>query len=225
LVFNLFEMRTVSFADRRSHLPVGKILCLGQNYAAHAREMHAELPTIPVVFLKPPTALLEPGGVVRLPTISHDVHHEVELVVVIGKTGSRIETSEAMGYVAGYAVGLDMTMRDIQTKAKKHGHPWTIAKGFDTSAPLSEAVTKESVPDPHTLDIFLRVNDSLRQSSNTSKMIFRIPEIIAFLSSVFTLEEGDLIFTGTPEGVGPVSPGDVLEATLQAVGSLTVKVQ
>jgi 2-keto-4-pentenoate hydratase/2-oxohepta-3-ene-1,7-dioic acid hydratase in catechol pathway len=130
-----------------------------------------------------------------------------------------------MDVVAGYAVGLDMTMRDVQADAKKRGHPWAVAKGFDTSAPLSPAVPKDLIADPHTLDISLRVNGSIRQSSNTGLMLFRVPDIIAYLSSVFTLEEGDLIFTGTPEGVGPVRPGDILEATLQSVGSLKVKVE
>jgi 2-keto-4-pentenoate hydratase/2-oxohepta-3-ene-1,7-dioic acid hydratase in catechol pathway len=204
---------------------VGKILCLGQNYAAHAKEMKADTPTVPVVFLKPSTALLDSGGTVRLPVMSRDVHHEVEMVIVIGKSGSRIDTHQAMDVVAGYAVGLDMTMRDVQADAKKRGHPWAVAKGFDTSAPLSPAVPKDLIADPHTLDISLRVNGSIRQSSNTGLMLFRVPDIIAYLSSVFTLEEGDLIFTGTPEGVGPVRPGDILEATLQSVGSLKVKVE
>jgi 2-keto-4-pentenoate hydratase/2-oxohepta-3-ene-1,7-dioic acid hydratase in catechol pathway len=204
---------------------VGKILCLGQNYAAHAKQMKADTPTVPVVFLKPSTALLDTGGTVRLPVMSRDVHHEVEMVIVIGKSGSRIDTRQAMDVVAGYAVGLDMTMRDVQADAKKRGHPWAVAKGFDTSAPLSPAVPKDLIADPHTLDISLRVNGSIRQSSNTGLMLFRVPDIIAYLSSVFTLEEGDLIFTGTPEGVGPVRPGDILEATLQSVGSLKVKVE
>jgi 2-keto-4-pentenoate hydratase/2-oxohepta-3-ene-1,7-dioic acid hydratase in catechol pathway len=184
--------------------------------------MKAETPTVPVVFLKPSTALLESGGTVRLPVMSRDVHHEVEMVIGIGKTGSRIAADHALDFVSGYAVGLDMTMRDVQADAKKRGHPWAVAKGFDTSAPLSPAVPKDEIADPHNLD--LRVNGSIRQSSNTGKMIFRVPDIIAYLSSVFTLEEGDLIFTGTPEGVGPVGPGDTLEATLQSVGSLKVKV-
>jgi len=218
-------MKTVAFTDGRPRIMVGKILCLGQNYAAHAKEMKAETPTVPVVFLKPSTALLDSGGTVRLPLMSRDVHHEVEMVIVIGKSGSRIAAHQAMDVVAGYAVGLDMTMRDVQADAKKRGHPWAVAKGFDTSAPLSPAVPKDSIADPHTLDISLRVNGSIRQSSNTGKMIFRVPDIIAYLSSVFTLEEGDLIFTGTPEGVGPVRPGDTLEATLQSVGSLKVKVE
>ena len=218
-------MKTVRFEDGESHLPVGKILCLGRNYPAHAKEMKAEVPSIPVVFLKPSTALLEPGGLIVIPPFSREVHHEVELVVVIGKDGRDITPREAMSHVAGYAVGLDMTLRDVQAEAKKKGLPWSVSKGFDTSAPLSSAVRCDAVADPHMLDIALRVNGTVRQSSNTRHMIFRIPDLIAYISGIFTLEAGDLIFTGTPEGVGPVAPGDTLKAELESVGTLTVGVR
>jgi 2-keto-4-pentenoate hydratase/2-oxohepta-3-ene-1,7-dioic acid hydratase in catechol pathway len=218
-------MKSVRFADGDGALPVGKILCLGRNYAAHAREMKSEIPSTPVVFMKPSTALLPSGGVIRIPPISHDVHHEVEMVVVIGKAGKDIPRDRAMEHVGGYAVGLDMTLRDVQAEAKQKGLPWTVAKCFDTSAPLSPAVRTSAVADPHALDISLRVNGAVRQASNTRNMLFTIPDIIAYCSSVFTLEPGDLIFTGTPEGVGPVAAGDTLTAELESVGSLTVGVQ
>lgn len=218
-------MKTVRFTGGISPLSVGKILCLGRNYPAHAKEMKAETPSTPVVFLKPSTALLYPGEAIVMPRFSREMHYEVELVVVIGRGGRSISSGNAMAHVGGYAVGLDMTLRDVQSQAKAKGLPWTVAKGFDTSAPLSEAVQCEAVSDPHSLGISLRVNEVLRQSSNTRHMIFRIPDIIAYLSSVFTLEEGDLIFTGTPEGVGPTKPGDVLKAEIESVGSLTVRVQ
>jgi 2-keto-4-pentenoate hydratase/2-oxohepta-3-ene-1,7-dioic acid hydratase in catechol pathway len=187
--------------------------------------MKAEPPTTPVVFMKPSTSLVEPGGTVVIPPFSVDVHHEVELVIVIGRTGRDITPDRAMEYVAGYAVGLDMTLRDVQADAKKHGLPWSVAKGFDTSAPISAAARREAVGDPHELDIELRVNGSVRQKSNTRNMIVRVPEIIAYCSTVFSLEAGDLIFTGTPEGVGRVVHGDRIDAEIASVGSLTVGVQ
>ncbi|HEX7573980.1 MAG TPA: fumarylacetoacetate hydrolase family protein [Bacteroidota bacterium] len=217
-------MNSVRFADGES-LQVGKILCLGRNYPEHIKEMKAETASTPVVFIKPSTALVESGGWVVIPPISNDVHHEVELVVVIGRDGRNITAEKAMEHVAGYAVGLDMTLRDVQADAKKRGLPWSVAKGFDTSAPLSAAVRPAAVSDPHALSIELRVNGTVRQSSNTQHMILRIPGIIAYCSTVFSLEAGDLIFTGTPEGVGRVVPGDRIHAHIASVGSLTVGVR
>jgi 5-carboxymethyl-2-hydroxymuconate isomerase len=162
---------------------------------------------------------------VVIPSFSNDVHHEVELVVVIGRDGRGIQPEKAMEHVAGYAVGLDMTLRDVQADAKKRGLPWSVAKGFDTSAPLSSPVRREQVTDPHALSIELRVNGTVRQSSNTQHMIVRIPGIIAYCSTVFSLEAGDLIFTGTPEGVGRVIAGDRIDAHVASVGSLTVGVR
>ena len=187
--------------------------------------MKAEAALTPVVFIKPSTALLAEGGDVVIPSISRDVHHEVELVVVIGRDGRTISESKAMEHVGGYAVGLDMTLRDVQADAKKRGLPWSVAKGFDTSAPVSAAVRRGEVSDPHDLAMELRVNGTVRQSSSTRFMILRIPAIIAYCSSVFSLESGDLIFTGTPEGVGRVIPGDRIDASIASVGSLTVGVR
>ena len=217
-------MKYVRFVDGEL-LTVGKILCLGRNYPEHIKEMKAETALTPVVFIKPSTALVEHGGSVVIPAISSDVHHEVELVVVIGRAGHGVQEEKAMEHVAGYAVGLDMTLRDVQAEAKKRGLPWSVAKGFDTSAPVSSPVRREQVRDPHALSIELRVNGTLRQSSNTKHMLVRIPGIIAYCSSVFSLEAGDLIFTGTPEGVGLVIPGDRIDAQIESVGSLTVGVR
>lgn len=217
-------MKTVQIKGSNVQYPVGKILCLGRNYLEHAKEMHAEIPTTPIVFLKPSTALLPPGGKIVIPSFSTDIHHEVELVVLIDKGGRKISQEMAFDHVGGYAVGLDMTLRDVQAEAKKKGLPWSVAKGFDTSAPISEFVTRHAVADPHRLDISLAVNGEIRQSSNTQNMIFRLDSVIAYLSSVFTLEPGDLIFTGTPEGVGPVYPGDHLHAQLQSVGEIRVEI-
>jgi len=202
----------------------GKIICLGRNYPEHAREMKAEVPATPVLFLKPASALLDNNGVVRIPPFSNELHHEVEMVLLIGRAGRDIPLQQTMAHVEGYAVGLDMTLRDVQAEAKKKGLPWSVSKGFDTSAPLSPFVAAGAVADPHALDISLRVNGVVRQHSNTRQMIFRIEAMLAYISSVFSLEPGDLVFTGTPEGVGPVQPGDVLTAELQHVGSLTVTI-
>ena len=218
-------MSTVHFRDSDISFRVGKILCLGRNYAEHAREMKADIPEQPVVFLKPSTAIIHNGESIRIPAISRDVHHEVELVVVVGKEGRNIPGERAYDHVAGYAVGLDMTLRDLQSEAKKRGLPWSVAKGFDTSAPISLAVEKNRVADPHKLAISLEVNGVLKQHSNTGNMIFRIDSIVSFLSSIFTLEPGDLIFTGTPEGVGMVAAGDRLVAELDSVGTLAVDVR
>ena len=199
---------------------VGKILCLGQNYADHAKEMGGETPSTPVIFLKPATAIIGNNEPIELPSISSDVHHEVELAVLLGKGGKDIPQSSAYEHIAGYAIGLDMTMRDIQKEARRAGNPWTVAKGFDTSAPLSPFVSRTNVNDPHRLSISLKVNGVVRQRSSTSKMNFRIDFIIAYLSTIFTLEEGDVIYTGTPEGVGKVVPGDVIDAEIEGVGTL-----
>ena len=217
-------MRTLQFEGTHEPFPVEKIFCIGKNYSAHAAEMKSEVESNPVVFLKPTTALIQDGEMINPPMFAKEVHHEVEMVVVIGKRGKNISKETAYDHVAGYAVGLDMTLRDIQAEAKKKGLPWTVAKGFDTSAPLSTAIEKSKVVNPHNLDITLKVNGTVRQRSNTKLMMFQIDTIVAYLSTIFTLERGDLIFTGTPEGVGAVVPGDLLEAELQSVGTLKVSV-
>jgi 5-carboxymethyl-2-hydroxymuconate isomerase len=213
-------MHAVSLLPSHKKYTVGKILCLGQNYASHAKEMGGSPSTTPIIFLKPSTAIIENGSPIILPEISNEVHHEVELTVLIGKSGKNIPQARAYEYVEGYGIGLDMTMRDKQNEAKKAGNPWSIAKGFDTSAALSAFVPKALVKDPHALEIMLKVNGQIRQRSNTSNMLFRIDVIISFLSSIFTLEEGDVIYTGTPEGVGSVVPGDVIDAEIPGVGTL-----
>ena len=205
-------------------LEVGKILCLGRNYAAHAKEMNATLTGTPVVFLKPASALIHNGDQIVLPRISSDVHHEVEMVIVIGKRGKHVRIEEAHEYVEGFAVGLDMTLRDIQNDAKRKGLPWTVSKGFDTSAPISDVVERGRVADPHSLMLTLKVNGETRQKSSTDAMIFKSDFLVSYLSSIFTLEPGDLVFTGTPEGVGPVRDGDILEAELESVATLRVSV-
>ncbi len=203
----------------------GKLLCIGRNYAKHAAEMDSDVPDTPMVFLKPSTALVGSGGTVEIPAASSEVHHEVELVVLIGMGGRHINASDALDHVAGYAVGLDMTARDIQSAAKARRHPWSVAKGFDTFAPLGPIMPASEVGDPQQLTLGVSVNGETRQHGSTEHMIFSVADLIAYCSSVFTLEPGDLIYTGTPEGVGPVAHGDVLEATFSAGPALHVTVE
>ena len=215
---------TLTLPDGRDLRP-GKVLCIGRNYVAHVIEMGGREGDEPVVFLKPSTALVGDGAEIVIPRQSADVHHEVELVAVIGAGGKDIAEADALDHVAAYAVGLDMTARDLQADAKKGGKPWSVAKGFDTFAPLGPLVDAADVPDPQALDITLTIDGEVRQQGSTSLMAFPVARIVAFLSSVFTLEEGDLIYTGTPEGVGPVQAGETLVATMTGFPSLTVTVR
>jgi acylpyruvate hydrolase len=223
-------MRSVILRGSGESIPVNKIICLGQNYAEHAKEMKFDVPTSPVFFLKPPSAIIHTGEQIVLPSISDNVQHEVEMTVLIGERGKDIRLFSALNYVAGYGVGLDMTMRDVQLEAKKKGLPWSLAKGFDTSAPLSEFIPAAEVGNSKSLSIQLKINGKLRQSSSTSKLIFPVDAIIAYISRFITLERGDVIYTGTPEGVSRVDHGDLLEAVLQkadehVLTSLSVRVQ
>lgn len=204
---------------------VGKIIAVGRNYADHVAEMDADTERPPVIFLKPVSALLHHEGVLRLPPAAGQVHHEVELVVVIGRAGRSISREQALDHVLGYAVGLDMTLRDLQAEAKKRGEPWTLSKGFDGAAPVSPFVPREEVGDGSGLEITLDVNGRRVQQGNTSQMLHDVPGLIGFVSRWMTLERGDLLFTGTPAGVGPVAPGDRLEASLDRVGTLHVSVE
>jgi 2-keto-4-pentenoate hydratase/2-oxohepta-3-ene-1,7-dioic acid hydratase in catechol pathway len=208
------------------HLSAHTLFCIGRNYAEHAKELNNPIPDCPVVFTKPLTTLLSDGGTVILPHVTSDVHHEVELVVAIGTGGKNIPVESALNHVAGYAIGLDMTARDIQTSLKTKSHPWELAKGLDTFAPLGTFVDAASIPDPSNLKLELRVNGVLRQSGTTADMLNTIPSLISFLSSYFTLTPGDLIFTGTPAGVSAVQDGDKLEAVLgDGLSTLTVGVR
>lgn len=207
---------------RGAPLKPGKLVCIGRNYAKHAAEMNSPVPAEPMVFLKPSTALVSTGGEVVLPAASQDVHHEVELVAVIGRAGRDIGVDDALTHVAAYAVGLDMTARDLQSAAKAKGHPWSVAKGFDTFAPLGPLAP--AVHDPQALTVRLTVNGEERQVGHTRDMIFSVAHLIAYCSRIFTLLPGDLLYTGTPEGVGPVAAGDVLVATISGLPALTVRV-
>jgi 2-keto-4-pentenoate hydratase/2-oxohepta-3-ene-1,7-dioic acid hydratase in catechol pathway len=205
-------------------LRVGKIIGVGRNYADHVVEMGAPRGAPPVIFLKPPSALLGGGGVLRIPTSFGQVHHEVELVVVIGEGGKAIDPARALDHVLGYAVGLDLTLRDLQSAAKKRGEPWALAKGFDGSAPVSLVAPREEVGDGSGLAISLDVGGERRQRGNTSQMLHGVADLVAHVSSWMTLERGDLLFTGTPAGVGPLRPGDRIEARIERVGRLELVV-
>jgi 2-keto-4-pentenoate hydratase/2-oxohepta-3-ene-1,7-dioic acid hydratase in catechol pathway len=198
----------------KEKLQIGKLVCLARTYKEHAKEMKSEVPQNPLIFLKPASSIIFNGKTIKIPKMSNCLHHEVELGVVIGKKCKNIKLKNALDYVLGYLVGLDITARDIQTEAKKKGWPWGIAKGFDTFAPISDVVLKKYVKNPNNLDISLKVNGKIKQKSNTKNMIFTIEKLIEFISNIMTLEEGDLILTGTPEGVGEIKPGDILEASL-----------
>lgn len=204
-------------------MTIGKIVCLLRNYRAHAAEMKVAPPKEPYFFLKPSTSIVHDGGKVVIPPHSRNIHHEVELAVVIGRVASKVPKAEALKYVRAYAVLIDVTARDVQDEAKKESRPWAAAKGFDTFAPISEAVLSEIVGDPHTLEIWLKVNGEMRQTGNTAEMIFDVPTVIEYVSHIMTLEPGDVIATGTPEGVGLLRAGDEVEAFVERVG--TVKVQ
>jgi uncharacterized protein (TIGR00369 family) len=202
---------------------VGKIVAVGRNYAEHIREMGGSGEEPPVLFLKPATALAHDGDEIVLPAGLGQVHHEVELVAVIGKTGREIPEAEALDHVLGYAVGLDLTLRDLQSEAKKKGEPWATAKGFDGSAPVSLVAPREEVGDGSGLEIEVAVDGVVRQKDSTSRMIHGVAALVAHASKLMTLERGDLLFTGTPKGVGPVEPGSTAVARLASVGTLTVR--
>ncbi len=202
--------------------PVRRIYCVGRNYAEHAREMgHDPDRELPFFFTKPADALVTGGADMPYPSMCRDLHHEMELVVALGSGGADIGEADAMAHVWGYAAGLDMTRRDLQAEAKKAGRPWDMAKGFDHSAPIGEIVPAAGVK-PGRIE--LKVNGETRQSSDVSKLIWSIPETIAYLSKSVRLEAGDLIFTGTPEGVAAVRRGDVLEGMVEGVGNVRVRI-
>ncbi|XP_069140302.1 oxaloacetate tautomerase FAHD1, mitochondrial-like [Argopecten irradians] len=201
-----------------------KILAIGRNYKSHAKELNNPIPKNPLVFIKPTTAYIVEGQRIRFPPGCNELHHEVELGIVIGKGGTNISEENAMDHVGGYILALDMTARDLQDYAKKNGHPWALAKSWDTSCPVSNFIEKDKIPNPSNLDLWLKVNGELKQNGNTTDMIFPIPFLISFLSKSFTLEEGDVLLTGTPSGVGPVNEGDEIQAGLSDIISIKFSV-
>lgn len=195
-------------------LAIGSIFCIGRNYQKHAEELGNEVPEEPMIFLKPTSSIINDGEAILLPKQSNDVQHEVELVIAIGKQGKNIANGNAVDYIAGYGIGIDVTARDIQQKAKDNRHPWSVAKGFDTFAPISRFVPVQPSTDFSAMELSLSVNGEIRQHGKTSHMIFSVDTLVAYLSTIFTLSPGDLIFTGTPEGVSPITSGDSITASL-----------
>ncbi len=219
----------VPVAGRAGVFPVRRIYCVGRNYAAHAREMGADPSReAPFFFCKPADAVVPvlPGASLALPypTQTRDFHYEAELVVAIGQSGADIPVEAALAHIWGYTVGLDMTRRDRQAALKSKGHPWEAAKGFDRSAPIAPLVPVVNCGHPQAGAIWLTVNGQPRQRGDLADMIWSVAEIVARLSTLFRLEPGDLIFTGTPEGVGPVVSGDAIEAGVEGVGKLALKI-
>jgi fumarylpyruvate hydrolase len=205
--------------------PVRRIFCVGRNYAEHVREMGGD-PTreAPFFFTKPADAVLTGGAEMPYPPRTSDLHHEMELVAAIGSGGSDIKPGEALGHVYGYTAGLDMTRRDLQNEAKKAGRPWDMSKGFDFSAPIGEIVPASRIGHPARGSIELKVNGKTRQSSDLNRMIWSVAETVAYLSGLVRLAPGDIIFTGTPEGVAAVSRGDLLEGVDEGVGSVRTRI-
>lgn len=205
--------------------PVHRIYCVGRNYAAHAIEMGGDPDREPPFFFqKNPDNLVPGGGEFPYPPASNDVHHEIELVVALGSGGADIPVDSALDAVFGYAVGLDMTRRDLQGEAKKLGRPWEVGKAFEFSAPCSEIVPASAIGHPESGAVRLTVNGEPRQEGDLNQLIWKVPEMVSYLSRLFTLRAGDLIFSGTPAGVGPVVRGDRLEGHIAGIGDLAVAV-
>lgn len=192
-----------------------KIIAIGRNYAEHAKELNNPVPTVPVIFMKPDTALLRENKPFYHPDFSEDIHHEIEIVLKVCKEGKHISEKFAANYYDEIGLGVDFTARDIQQKHKEKGLPWELAKAFDGSAPVSHFVPKEKFTDLYNLNFKLEINGETRQQGNTKDLLFSFERIIAFISRYITLKKGDLIFTGTPQGVGKVNIGDHLEAYLE----------
>ncbi|WFD06889.1 acylpyruvate hydrolase [Malassezia vespertilionis] len=210
-----------------------KIVAIGRNFADHAKELNNAVPTEPFFFLKPTSSYITSGQQIEIPK-GVVAHHEVELAVVVGQQGRDINANHAMEHVGGYgvylflltaALAIDMTARNMQDKAKKAGLPWSAAKGFDTFTPISALVDKHAIPDPMNVNLWLEVNGETRQRGNTSDMIFAIPELLAHVSSIMTLEKGDVLLTGTPKGVGALQAGDQVNAGLALPGTSKILAQ
>lgn len=223
--FPLWPQPSVGIAGRADRFPVRRIYCVGRNYAAHAREMGMSVPPeVPIFFMKSADSVVEHGGTVAYPPLTSNLHHEVELVVAIGRGGRDIPADTALDHVFGYAVGIDLTRRDLQAAAKRAGEPWDMAKSFDQAAPCGPIAPAAAVGHPRQGVIALEVNGSQRQHGELADMIWPVAEIIRHLSRFAALAAGDLIYTGTPEGVGPLVRGDRVTGRVDGVGSITVTI-
>lgn len=218
---------SVPVVGQSARFPVHRIYCVGRNYEEHAKEMGFTGREPPFFFMKPADSVLVVNagetGDMPYPSLTQNLHHEIELVVAIGKGGKKIQAADALRHIYGYAVGLDMTRRDLQNEMKKQGRPWCIGKGFDHSAPIGPITPVDQAGDVAHAEIFVHVNGQDRQRSNTSQLIWNIAETIEHLSAAWELQAGDLIFTGTPEGVAAVAPGDTLVGGVAGLGELKVR--
>lgn len=206
--------------------PIHRIYCVGRNYAAHAIEMgHDPDKEPPFFFQKNPDTIVPHGGVFPYPSQSRNVHYEIELVVALARGGKDIPVAQALDHVFGYAVGIDMTRRDLQDEAKKMGRPWEVGKAFEAAAPCTEIVPVSQIGHPTQGAVWLKVNDALQQQGDLNQLIWKVPEIIAYLSCLFMLAPGDLIYSGTPSGVGAVVPGDVMHGGVEGVGEIEITVK
>jgi fumarylpyruvate hydrolase len=215
---------SLAVAGTTARFPVHRIYCVGRNYLAHVREFGNDEKNPPFFFAKANDMVVEDGSTVPYPPLTSNYHHEVELVAAIGKGGANIPVESALGHVFGYAIGLDMTRRDVQQAAAKKGHPWEIGKSFDQSAPCGPIYPVAQVGHLREGEIEIAVNGQVRQHSDLNLMIWDVPNIISQLSQQVALQPGDLIYTGTPEGVGPVVPRDVMVGRITKLGALTIKV-
>ncbi len=219
---------SVPVVGKAERFPVHRIYCVGRNYEEHAKEMGFTGREPPFFFIKPTDTLVlvNPGetGTMPYPPLTKNLHHEIELVVAIGKGGKNIKAADAFSHIYGYAVGLDMTRRDLQGEMKKQGRPWCIGKGFDHSAPMGPITPADQAGDVVNAELYVQVNGTDRQRSNVNKLIWNIAETIEHLSAAWELQAGDLIFTGTPEGVAAVVPGDTMVGAVAGLGELKVKV-
>lgn len=221
-VFEPQPVATVAVVASDDRIPVRRIFCIGRNYAAHAREMGKDPDRDPpFFFLKPADAVVDDGATIPYPPETENFHYEAELVAVIGTGGRNIPEAEALDHVWGYAVGNDLTRRDLQLKAREQGRPWDLGKGFDRSAPIAPVHPVAKVGHPATGAIRLTVNGEVRQDADLSELIWSVPEIISILSRSMELKPGDLIMTGTPAGVGPLVPGDTCVVSIAGLGDLT----
>ncbi|QJW85838.1 fumarylacetoacetate hydrolase family protein [Ramlibacter terrae] len=228
-VFQPAPAASVPVIGRAERFPVRRIYCVGRNYVEHAQEMGFTGREPPFFFLKPSDAVVVVGegetGAMAYPPLTSNLHHEIELVVAIGTGGKNIQAADAQKHIFGYAVGLDMTRRDLQGEMKKQGRPWCIGKAFDESAPIGPITPAAQAGDVTNAEIWLQVNGKDRQRSNVSKLIWNIGETIEHLSAAWELQPGDLIYSGTPEGVAAVVAGDTLVGGVGGLGTLTVKIQ
>lgn len=219
------ERRVLPVQGTTDTFPVRRVYCVGRNYAAHTREMGGDERDPPFFFTKPADAVVPAGGEVPYPPATRSLHHEVELVVAIGRAGTAVSPTEAVGLIYGFAVGVDLTRRDLQAAAKAGGKPWDMAKGFDHSAPIAGLVPMDRFPLPEAGAITLSVDGETRQSGDLKDMIWSVPEIVAHLSALVALKPGDLIMTGTPEGVGAVERGQTVHAEVAGLPPLTFTVR